>query len=269
LVADRGSNQVGSYQVTGGGAGTTLAAVTGSPFASGGTFTDALAMNQSGAFLYGANGNSRNLTKYDVNLNTGALTNRTVQAANTLGAAGRIIGIAYTNSSLVRMAVSRKTHGAAGVFDVNLPLTGAAGVECRNGTGAGLNDHQIIVAFAAPVSVFSITVPAGTFNVGSFVVNGNVVTITLNGVPNAQFVTLRFNAVTDGVNTTTVDVPIGFLVGDPSGNGTVTATDVSQTKLNSGLPVTGSNFRNDITANGSINATDVSSVKSRSGTGLP
>src|SRR5439155_11916066 len=30
-------------------------------------------------------------------------------------------------------AVSRKTHGSAGPFNVNLPLTGAPGIECRAG----------------------------------------------------------------------------------------------------------------------------------------
>src|SRR2546428_7715051 len=33
-------------------------------------------------------------------------------------------------------AVSRKTHGAAGTFDIDLPLTGEPGVECRS-AGAG------------------------------------------------------------------------------------------------------------------------------------
>ena len=56
FVADRTGNQFGSYRVSGSGAATILAPVTGSPFASGGIFTDALAMNETGAFLYGANG---------------------------------------------------------------------------------------------------------------------------------------------------------------------------------------------------------------------
>ena len=33
--------------------------------------------------------------------------------------------------------VSRKVHGGAGIFDINLPLTGAPGIECRSGGGDG------------------------------------------------------------------------------------------------------------------------------------
>src|SRR5205807_4041157 len=36
-------------------------------------------------------------------------------------------------------AVSRKVHGAAGTFDVPLPLTGNVGVECRS--GGATNDY--------------------------------------------------------------------------------------------------------------------------------
>jgi lactonase family protein with 7-bladed beta-propeller/Kelch motif protein len=269
LVADQSNNQVGSYRISSTGAASTLAAVAGSPFASSGTVTNALAMNQTGAFLFAANGNSRNITKYDVNPASGSLGNVVVQAANTLGTTGRLSGLAYTNTSLVRIAVSRKTHGAAGVFDINLPLTGPRGVECRNGSGAGLSDHQIVIAFTVPVTFSSITVPSGTFSGGLLTVNANVVTITPNGVPNAQTLVFRFNDVTDGVNTTTFDLPIGFLVGDTTNSGGVNGTDVSQVKLQSGQPISGSNFRNDITVSGSINGTDVSSVKLRSGTGLP
>ena len=39
--------------------------------------------------------------------------------------------------------VSRKTHGSAGNFEINLPLTGEPGVECRNGGG----DYTIVVTF--------------------------------------------------------------------------------------------------------------------------
>jgi dockerin type I repeat protein len=79
----------------------------------------------------------------------------------------------------------------------------------------------------------------------------------------------RFHGVEDDVGSGDVVIPMGVLVGDTTGNGSVNATDVSQTKLQSGQPVTGSNIRNDINVNGSINATDVSSVKLKSGTALP
>ena len=62
---------------------------------------------------------------------------------------------------------------------------------------------------------------------------------------------------------------MGVLLGDTTGNGIVSASDVSLTKLKSGQPVDSSNFRNDINVNGSINASDVSSVKLKSGTALP
>jgi 6-phosphogluconolactonase (cycloisomerase 2 family) len=98
MVADRATpgNRVGVYQVGGSGAATTLTAVAGSPFAAGGTFTDALALNPAGTFLYAANGNSRNITIFTVNPATGILSNPLTQPANTLGAAGNITGIVRT-----------------------------------------------------------------------------------------------------------------------------------------------------------------------------
>ena len=58
---------------------------------------------------------------------------------------------------------------------------------------------------------------------------------------------------------------MGGLAGDTNGNGSVNASDVSQTKAQSGVAVMASNFRTDVNSNGSINASDVSNVKSRSG----
>ena len=268
-VADTSGNRFGGYRIGGSGAATTLTPITGLPVTSSGTLPGGVVVNQTGAFLFGANSASRNLIKYDVNSTTGALSNPVAQAADSLGASGRVVGLAYTNASMVRTAVSRKTHGAAGVFDVNLPLAGAPGVECRLGSGAGDDEHQIVVAFAAPVSVPTLGV-SGTIGGGSnFGVNANVVTVNLVGVANAQTVTLFFSGVTDGVNTGTVVLPIAFLAGDTNASRSVSATDIGQTKSLSGQPLTGVNFRSDLNVGGSINASDVSLVKSRSGTFLP
>ena len=45
-------------------------------------------------------------------------------------------------------AVSRKTHGTAGTFDINLPLTGTPGIECRTGQGTNSNFMVIPVCFS-------------------------------------------------------------------------------------------------------------------------
>jgi hypothetical protein len=61
-------------------------------------------------------------------------------------------------------------------------------------------------------------------------------------------------------------VPIGFLLGDTTGNRTVNSSDVGQVKAQSGDPTNSSNVRLDVNANGDVNATDISLVKSQSGT---
>jgi hypothetical protein len=165
---------------------------------------------------------------------------------------------------VAQSAVSRKTHGAAGDFDVPLPLTGNVGVECRSGP-----THQMIINFAVPVTVGSASVTSGTGSVGSFSVSGAVVTVNLTDVTNAQRITVTLGNVNDGTNVGDVPISMGVLAGDTNGNGMVNAGDVSQTKAQSGLAVTGSNFREDVNFNGSINAGDIALVKGASGTVLP
>jgi hypothetical protein len=92
----------------------------------------------------------------------------------------------------------------------------------------------------------------------------------VSGVANAQTATITIDNVNDGVNFGCVNIPFAVLLGDTNGNGSVTASDVGQVKSGSGQPVTGSNFRLDVTASGgNINASDIGLVKSRSGTQLP
>ena len=65
--------------------------------------------------------------------------------------------------------------------------------------------------------------------------------MNLTGVTNAQRITLALFDVSDSINSGDVGVRMGMLIGDTNGNGSVNAGDVSQTKGQSGLPVTGSN----------------------------
>src|SRR6202035_5427647 len=91
------------------------------------------------------------------------------------------------SAPVAQSAFSRKTHGAAGTFDVPLPLTGNVGVECRS--GGATNAYQMILNFANPVTVGSASVTAGTGSVSSFSVSGSQVTVNLTGVTNVQRIT--------------------------------------------------------------------------------
>jgi N-acetylneuraminic acid mutarotase len=171
-------------------------------------------------------------------------------------------------------AVSRKTHGTAGTFDVTMPLSGATGVECRN-TG-GTHDYTLVVAFSQNVTVngnpqAQVTVgtgcvgSAGVCN-GNVSVSGNIVTVPLTNIADVQNINVQINSVNSSGN---FSVPMGFLTGDTNGNRTVNAADVAQTKSQLGQTVTASNFRNDVNANGTINAADTALVKQNSGHSIP
>jgi uncharacterized delta-60 repeat protein len=199
-----------------------------------------------------------------------------VQADGKILAGGFFNGIGgQTRNRIARLqpgpqltgAVSQKMHGAAGTFDVPLPLTGNVGIECRS--GGATNDYQMIFNFMNPVTVGSAAVTSGTGSVSSFSVSGSQVTVNLTGVTNAQRITVTLFNVNDGMNSGDVPVSMGVLVGDVNGNAVVNASDVSLTKSQVGQAVSGSNFREDVNANGLINSVDVALVKSKVGTALP
>ena len=183
---------------------------------------------------------------------------------------GETLVLRYTGNPLPipTNVVSRKTHGIAGIFDVDLPSAGSPGIECRNG-GAN-NDHQMILTFASPVTFESAAVTSGTGTVSSTTGSGTAaVTVNLTGVTNAQTITLTLSGVNDGTNTGDVGVRMSVLLGDTTASRSVNSSDIAQTKSQSGQSVTTSNFRQDATADGAINSSDISLVKSKSGTGLP
>lgn len=182
---------------------------------------------------------------------------------------------AQPSTPQVQRVASRKRHGSAGNFDVDLPLSGTPEVECRSGGATG--DYTIVVTFLANVSVdaspqATVTSGLGTIgsggvgNGGAVITSGNVVTIPLTNVANAQTVTITLNNVNGA---SSVTIPMSVLVGDVNGNGAVNASDVALTKSRSGQATGATNLRSDVNADGGINATDVSLVKSQSGNVLP
>ena len=67
------------------------------------------------------------------------------------------------NPLQVASAVSRKTHGAAGDFDIDLPLSGEPGIECRTGGGSG--DFSIVVTFTNNIASGTPSVTGGIGNI--------------------------------------------------------------------------------------------------------
>jgi len=166
-------------------------------------------------------------------------------------------------------AVSRKVHGGAGPFDINLPLVaigGAVGIECRTGAVAGA--HQEVITFASNVTVGGVSITSGT-GAATFSVAGAVVTVNLTGVTNAQRLGVTLTNVNNGTSTGDVFIPMGVLSGDTDASGMVSAADVSQAKAQSGNGTVAGNFRMDVNSSGSISAADVALIKSRAGTTLP
>ena len=166
--------------------------------------------------------------------------------------------------------VSRKQHGTAGTFDID--LTSGNGIECRYGGSAG--DYTLVFTFAAPLSnIGSVQVGGGTATIVDSEpgANANQYVVDLTGVANAQTLTVTLSNVADSAGnfSATVSASMNVLVGDTSADRFTDSIDVSQTKSQSGNAVTTSNFREDVNADGFIDAIDVSLVKSKSGTALP
>src|SRR5438105_5534325 len=81
-------------------------------------------------------------------------------------------------------AGSRKLHGGAGSFDINLPASNALGVESR--TAAVADSYHVILTFANPVTLNGATVSHPTGGAGAIsgspVVNSNHITVNLANV---------------------------------------------------------------------------------------
>ena len=112
---------------------------------------------------------------------------------------------AVTPAVQAASVVSRKTHGGAGAFDINLPLAGSAGIECRSG-GAN-SDHQIVFTFPTAVTLGGATVTPQKGMSGimagapSLSPDGRTVTLSLTNVTDAQTIAITLSGVSNGTST--------------------------------------------------------------------
>jgi hypothetical protein len=160
-------------------------------------------------------------------------------------------------------AASRVTHGSAGSFDINMPLTGPSGIEDRI-----TSNYTAVFTFDIPVTSGTVSVMSGTATVGAITFSGNEMRADLSGVADVQNVVLHTENI-NGDGMPHGDVPFGFLGADVNGSRLVDKADSSSIRANRG-GVTATNFRNDLNADGTIdNRKDPNLIKPRKGNSLP
>jgi hypothetical protein len=173
------------------------------------------------------------------------------------------VKLGSTSALNLTTAASRLQHGRAGTFDINMPLTGTSGVECRS---AGT--YSAVFTFDGAVSSANVSVVGGSATVGTLSFSGNSVIAPLSGVTNPETVTLRVSNI-NGDGQQHGDVKFGFNIADVNGDRGVTKADQTQVQGQVGQPVTSATFRDDITADGRIKNGDVTAVKQNKGHILP
>lgn len=164
-------------------------------------------------------------------------------------------------------AASRK-----GGFDIDLPLEGEAGIECRSGGHGG--HFKLILTFNNElIAVDGVSISCGA--VASSAIgpdDPHHFRISLSDVTcNAQFITVTLTGVHDAKGNTvpSLEIPFGLLLGDINGDGVVDSTDSQQVKVDRGQETDSANFREDINTTGRIDAVDFALVKSQLGKMLP
>ncbi|HWY40847.1 MAG TPA: hypothetical protein VNX27_08630 [Chthoniobacterales bacterium] len=208
------------------------------------------------------------VTASTMTLTQPANTSPDLAGSGIAGSPFNLIDVAqgYTFDPDLVSAVSRKTHGTAGTFDIDL-MPPAAGIEDRSGGPNG--DFQIVVTFATSIANFNSATVSGTGSVSTAVASGNQIFVNLTGVTNAQRLSVNLLGVNNGTKTADYSVPLGVLLGDVNGNGVVSNGDVSLVQAQVAQTVTSSNFREDVNANGILSNGDVSITQAQVGQTLP
>jgi hypothetical protein len=168
-------------------------------------------------------------------------------------------------------AVSRKTHGTAGTFDIDLPLSGSVGEETRSG-GIPSGNHTIVVTFPSSISAVASATCAGnaaTTNISTTSITNDTVTVNCTGVPNAQRIAINLLGVNDGNNVGNVSIPMDVLLGDVNLSRRTDAGDVTQVRNRTVSIPDATTFRYDVNASGRTDAGDVTTTRNATVTVLP
>jgi hypothetical protein len=180
---------------------------------------------------------------------------------NVLASAELFQSSAAGTANLVS-AASRLIQGMAGSFDIDMPLTGLSGVECRDA-----HTYEAVFTFDATVTSGEVSVVSGTGTAGTPTFSGKEMMVPLSGVANAQVVILKLENI-NGDGQPHGDVSLGFLIGDADSSRRVDNADIEALQAAYGHPLDGSNFRADFHPDGRINRKDRSELRAHLGISL-
>jgi hypothetical protein len=164
-------------------------------------------------------------------------------------------------------AVSRKTHGAAGVFDLPLSMVATnPTTEPRQGPA-----QSIVFDFGKPITAATAAITEGMATASAPTFSGNTVVVNLSGVANHQYVTVSLSNVSsaDGGTGGSGSVRVGFLLGDVNQNRVVSVADVGLVNSVLARTVTTANYLEDINASGNLTVADKAITNANLAIGLP
>jgi Right handed beta helix region len=174
-----------------------------------------------------------------------------------------------TTALALQTVVSRKTHGAAGTFDLTLGLIATNPTTEPRSAGAG-GSHTIVFTFDQPVTSGTAAISAGTAVAGTPTFSGNSMIVPLSGVTNQQYVTVAVsNVMSSGGGTGSGSVRIGFLLGDVNQNRVVTLSDLGLVNAQLAQAVTAANYLKDVNASGTLTLADKGITNSNLTKALP
>ncbi len=173
---------------------------------------------------------------------------------------------------------SVQAQGVSGSFSKTIWPVATTVIEGRKGATAG--SYSLVLSFSAPVSS-GITgtlksqtggTAVGTVKSVSYDSTGEVVTVALSGVGNAQALIVHLAGITPTGSTPavngTVDIPFNVLWGDVNGDNVVNNLDASIVKNFHASLLTSANAMYDINCDGKIDASDDALVSAAAGTAL-
>jgi hypothetical protein len=213
------------------------------------------------------------VTASTMTLTQPANTNPDLIGSGVAGSLFNLIDVAqgYVFDPNLVGAVSRKVHGGAGTFDIDL-LPPSPGIECRSPgqTGTTGVDYKVVFTFVNNIAVNgcgTTSTPGGAVASGP---DANQCTVNLTGPPNHAYTTITLDGVTDVVgNTGPVSTVMGLLIGDVNTSKRTDNGDAIPIRNQSGSIPNSTTFRSDLNCSGRIDNGDAIIVRDNSGTVLP